>query len=108
MIISLILPEGPYRAMTIRSFDPTSEKWSIWWLDARAPGQLDVPVVGAFDGDVGTFLARDIFKGREVLVRFQWQKAVEPIWEQAMSADGGASWEVNWTMHFTRDDGVTI
>ena len=23
-------------------------------------------------------------------------------WEQAFSADGGATWEVNWVMEFTR------
>ena len=28
--------------------------------------------------------------------------AATPRWEQAMSADGGESWEVNWTMDFTR------
>jgi hypothetical protein len=25
-----------------------------------------------------------------------------PRWEQAFSADGGANWETNWIMNFTR------
>jgi hypothetical protein len=104
----LDLPDGQYRAMTIRSFDTASRQWSIWWLDARMPRQLDVPVVGSFDGDIGTFMARDTFQGRDVLVRFQWRKGNEPIWEQAMSDDDGRTWEVNWTMRFTHDDGVSL
>jgi hypothetical protein len=103
----LELPDGHYRAMTIRSFDRDSEKWSIWWLDGRQPTQLDVPVVGAFEGGVGSVLARETFNGRDVLVRFHWRKGSQPVWEQSMSDDDGRSWEVNWTMIFTRDEGVT-
>lgn len=102
------LPAGTYRAMTIRAFDPANRNWSIWWLDARHPQQLDVPVVGSFAGGTGSFLANDKFQGRDILVRFTWQKGPEPRWEQAMSADNGASWETNWTMDFTRDDAVTL
>ena len=104
----LDLPDGQYRAMTIRAFDIAAGQWSIWWLDARKPHQLDVPVVGSFDGDIGSFIARDTFRNRDVLVRFQWQKGLEPRWEQAMSDDDGRTWEVNWTMRFARDDGVVL
>jgi hypothetical protein len=104
----LDLPGSQYRAMTIRSFDTETGRWSIWWLDARQPAQLDVPVVGSFDGDVGTFIARDNFQGRPVLVRFQWRKGAAPTWQQAMSDDDGESWEVNWMMRFTRDDGAHL
>lgn len=41
------IPDGNYRALTIRSFDAASGLWSIWWLDGRHPGRLDVPVVVA-------------------------------------------------------------
>ena len=42
----LALPEGPYRAVALRSFNATTKQWSIWWLDGRNAGVLDVPVVG--------------------------------------------------------------
>lgn len=97
-------PDGTYRAVALRSFDVTSGTWAIWWLDGRAPHQLDVPVIGGFVDGVGTFYADDTLDGRAIRIRFVWtrQSADELRWEQAFSADGGRSWEVNWTMAFTR------
>lgn len=98
-------PEGSYRAVAMRSFDPQSRQWAIWWLDGRAPHALDVPVVGAFDGGIGKFFADDTFEGRPIRIRFIWdaRDAAAPRWEQAFSADGGASWETNWVMTFRRE-----
>jgi len=98
------LPEGTYRGVTLRAFDPGTGKWSIWWLDGRDPTHIDPSVVGGFDGDIGTFMGRDTFKGRPILVRFRWQDihGSRPWWEQAFSADEGANWEVNWRNYFTR------
>lgn len=100
----LNLPEGPYRAIAIRSFNPQTMSWSIWWLDGRMPGQLDVPVVGNFVDGVGTFYADDTLRGNPIKVRFLWF-AVTPDalrWEQAFSADNGDTWETNWIMEFSR------
>lgn len=98
------LPEGAYRAVALRSYDAASGNWAIWWLDGRAPHQLDVPVVGRFEGGVGTFLADDTFDGRPIKVRFLWRRSDANYcrWEQAFSADAGKSWETNWTMDFRR------
>jgi hypothetical protein len=101
----LELPGGAYRAVTLRAFDPGKGLWSIWWLDGRHPGQLDVPMVGSFENGVGTFYADDTFQSRPIRVRFLWTMPGRdaPRWEQAFSADGGASWETNWVMDFTRE-----
>jgi hypothetical protein len=100
----LHLPDESYRAVALRSFDPKSRQWSIWWLDARTPGHLDVPVVGAFEGRIGTFYADDTLNGAPIRIRFLWfaTDANNPRWEQAFSGDGGGSWETNWTMDFRR------
>jgi hypothetical protein len=100
----LQLPEGTYRAATLRSYHPEKNQWSIWWLDGRNPGHLDVPVVGSFENGEGTFYADDTFGGRPIRVRFRWMAtaSVTPHWEQAFSADGGKTWETNWSMGFTR------
>jgi hypothetical protein len=65
---------------------------------------LDPPVIGGFTGDVGVFEGRDTFDGRPIVVRFVWSGVTTPTprWEQSFSADGGATWELNWTMDFSR------
>ncbi|WP_106640372.1 DUF1579 domain-containing protein [Allosphingosinicella vermicomposti] len=100
----LHLPGGDYRAVALPSFDSASGTWAIWWLDARQPHQLDVPVIGRFEDGVGSFFAEDMHEGRPVRLRFQWHTAnpQAPRWEQALSDDGGATWETNWVMDFTR------
>lgn len=102
----LHLPEGTYRAAAVRSFDAQSGQWSIWWLDGRFPGQMDVPVVGQFKNGVGTFYASDALNGAPIRIRFIWTPGdgERPRWEQAFSADGGTTWETNWTMEFSRAD----
>jgi hypothetical protein len=100
----LNLPSGAYRAASIRAFDASLKRWSIWWLDGRAPHRLDVPVVGGFENGVGTFYADDTLDGRPIRVRFRWTdtRAGSARWEQAFSADSGTTWETNWTMMFQR------
>ena len=101
----LELPGETYRAISLRSFDPETGSWSIWWLDGRNPhGPLDPPVVGRFVDGVGTFLAEDTLRGQPIIVRFLWSNITGNTcrWEQAFSPDGGKTWEVNWVMESTR------
>lgn len=98
------LPGGSYRGLSLRAFEPASGKWAIWWLDGRDPSRIEPPVRGGFDGDVATFFGHDTFDGRPITVRFRWSDihGSRPWWEQAFSADNGATWEVNWRNYFTR------
>lgn len=100
----LNMESGSYHAIAVRSYDPATGLWAIWWLDGRAPHSLDVPVKGRFDGGVGSFFADDQLDGMPVKLRFLWLRTntATPRWEQALSADGGANWETNWTMDFVR------
>jgi hypothetical protein len=98
-------PEGSYRGVGLRSYDPKTAQWAIWWLDGRSPfGDLDPPVKGRFVHGVGTFYSNDTLRGKPVRVRFVWSKITPTTarWEQAFSADGEKTWEINWTMDFTR------
>ncbi len=100
----LDLPGDPYYAMTVRTFDVASQKWSIWWLDGRQPGTLNAPMTGSFDNGVGIFYVQDTYKGTPIRVRFLWRVKPDgtPRWEQAFSADEGKTWETNWTMEFNK------
>jgi len=100
----LDFPDGPVRVLALRSFDPESRRWAIWWLDGRSPHQLDVPVIGGFTDGMGEFFADDTLAGRPIRVRFRWHPnpGANPRWEQAFSPDGGVTWETNWLMEFAR------
>jgi len=99
----LELPGGTYRAMGIRALDEQAGQWLIWWLDARYL-TIDAPMRGGFKDRIGIFLADETFNGRPIKVRFRWSEITSNSarWEQAFSPDGGASWETNWIMQFTR------
>ncbi|MEJ1238308.1 hypothetical protein WBG78_09275 [Chryseolinea sp. T2] len=88
----------PYEGLTIRLFDPNTHLWSLYWVDSNI-GKLDPPVVGSFEGDVGTFYCKDVFQGKKILVMFKWDKTDpdNPVWSQAFSEDNGKSWEMNMT-----------
>ncbi|HEY0232723.1 MAG TPA: hypothetical protein VGC55_15855, partial [Dokdonella sp.] len=99
------LPGDAYRGVGLRSYDPKSGLWSIWWLDGRHPsGDLDPPVRGRFERGVGTFYADDTLNGKPIRVRYQWSKITPTSahWEQAYSPDAGKTWETNWLMDFQR------
>jgi hypothetical protein len=98
-------PAGAYRAVSLRSLDPNTAQWAIWWVDGRNPHQrLDPPMVGSFSGGIGTFYADDIINERPIRVRYLWTDitANSCRWQQAFSPDGGNTWETNWIMDFTR------
>lgn len=95
---------GGYRGIALRLYAPGARRWSIHWAGDRS-GELEPPVHGGFDGEVGTFVGEDRHQGRLVRVRFLWTRldADRARWEQAFSADNGAHWETNWFMHFARE-----
>ena len=97
-------PNGTYRAISIRAYDPESRQWAIWWLDGRNLHHIDPPVIGGFEDGIGTFIGEDTFKGIPILVRFRWSDITDTTcrWEQAFSIDHGETWEVNWVMESTR------
>ena len=72
---------------------------------AAPPGTLDPQMTGTFRDGRGEFYSHEDYKGRMILVRFIWTSLGPDAarWEQAFSADAGASWETNWIMDFARE-----
>jgi hypothetical protein len=98
-------PEGIYRGVAPRAYDPKTGQWAIWWIDARNPfGNLDPPVKGRFVNGIGTFYADDTLRGKPIKVRFIWSHITRTSarWEQAYSPDGGKTWETNWLQRIER------
>jgi hypothetical protein len=88
----------PYEGLTLRLFNPQTKLWSLYWVDSNL-GVLDPPVVGSFEGNIGTFYCKDVFQGKQILVMFQWDRTDpdHPVWAQAFSPDNGITWEMNMT-----------
>ncbi|MEP6952323.1 MAG: hypothetical protein ABI863_23730 [Ginsengibacter sp.] len=95
--------EKPFEGLTIRLFNPVTRLWSIYWADSNV-GVLDVPQVGSFEKNIGYFYSKDIFRGKEIIVVFKWDKTdlENPSWSQAFSADNGKTLEWNWYMYMSR------
>jgi hypothetical protein len=94
----------PFEGITLRLFNPLTKLWSIYWADSNQV-VLDVGQVGSFDGNIGEFFAHDVFAGKPIIVKFNWDKTNPnaPIWSQAFSIDNGETWESNWYMYFERE-----
>jgi len=64
---------------------------------------FDPPQIGQFDCNRGEFYASDLWQGRAIYIRYEWQNLSPTThFEQAFSADGGKTWEVNWIYDGTR------
>jgi hypothetical protein len=98
-------PNGVTRGVALRAYDEKTRQWAIWWIDSRNPhGALDPPVVGRFEGGVGTFYSDGELNGKPLRTRFVWSHitATSARWEQAYSFDAGKTWDANWVMEFQR------
>jgi len=100
----VVFNNGPYDGgATFRLFDPVKKQWSIYWIGTKTY-TLEPPVVGHFNGDRAELYGDDTWEGKPVKVRFIWIKGdlTHCHWEQAFSADGGKTWETNWTVEWIR------
>ncbi len=101
--LTLDTPKGPARILSLRLYDPESHQWSLNGASAGG-GTMQVPTVGEFKNGRGEFYDQETFNGRAILVRFVISDitANSCHFEQAFSADGGKTWELNWIATDTR------
>jgi hypothetical protein len=92
------------KGQTLRLYNPETHEWSIYLIYADK-GQLGLPpTVGKFRNGVGELYDMEVWNGRTILVRYQWNpNNGAPHFEQAFSMDGGKSWEVNWICDLVRE-----
>jgi hypothetical protein len=89
-------PAGHLELLTLRLYNPQAHQWSIN-IASSATGSLSVPAVGEFKNGQGEFIDQEAFNGRTILVRFGISDITPSSvrFDQAFSADGGKTWEVN-------------
>ena len=90
--------------VAIRLYDPKTHEWRIYWANEKNGVMDPAPQVGHFTDGHGEFYSDDTLDGRPIIIRFAWTKVgtERPHFEQAFSADGGKTWEVNWVTDQTR------
>jgi hypothetical protein len=104
--LSIAGPAGKIEGVSLRLFEPQTERWSINYA-GMSDGLLTPPVVGTFKNGRGEFLGKDTLGSRPILVRFV-NTRVSPDtarFEQSFSADNGRNWETNWIATDTRTGG---
>lgn len=94
---------GVQYGTTLRLFNPVSTEWSLYWSSSSS-GTLLEPLIGRFEHGRGMFYAHEVEGGQHVYSRYIWSEITPTSarWEQALSADGGQTWETNWVMQFER------
>jgi len=90
-------PAGHLEIFTLRLYNPQAHQWNIYFAP-RATGTLSPPVVGEFKNGRGEFYDQETYNDRTILVRFSVSDITPNSchFEQAFSADGGKTWEVNF------------
>ncbi len=96
-------PSGHIEALSLRLYDPTARQWSLNFANSKS-GTLSTPTIGEFKDGRGEFYDQEKLDGRAILVRFVISDITPTScrFEQAFSADGGKTWEVNWIATDTR------
>ena len=94
---------GRIRGLSLRLYEPAAGQWTLNFANVRT-GTLSPPVIGGFTDGRGEFYGQERVNGRAVFVRFVISDVTPDSarFEQAFSADGGRTWEVNWIAVDTR------
>jgi len=91
------------KGLSVRSYDPGSGTWSIYWMDTLSP-HFGAPYTGTIKDGRGTFQrAWDTPEGhRNGRIAFEaaGQDAVD--WTLAISSDEGRTWSDIWKMAMHR------
>ncbi len=96
-------PSGHLQFLSLRLYNPQSKQWTLNFAHAGS-GKVGAPMYGSFKGGRGEFYDVEDLDGRSILARFVFGdiKDGSSRDEQAFSADGGKTWEVNWINTHTR------
>jgi hypothetical protein len=96
-------PAGHIEALNLRLYNSTTGQWSLNFSSSGS-GSMAQPTVGEFRNGRGEFYNEEMLDGKPILVRFVISDITPTSchFEQAFSADGGKTWEVNWIATDTR------
>lgn len=103
-IEELRIPARDFFGLGIRLLEVKNKVWADYWVSG-AYGVLTTPGMnGSFVDGAGIFMADDKDGEQPIKVRGVWDRITPTScrWHQAVSRDGGKTWDENWFMDWTR------
>jgi hypothetical protein len=100
----LRIPARNFSGMGLRLLDVERKVWSDHWVNAKSGVMTTPGVSGCFENGAGIFVSEDVIDGKPAKFAGVWD-LITPTscrWRQAVSRDGGKSWEQNWIMAWRR------
>ena len=100
----LRIPARDFSGMGLRLLDLEKRVWNDFWVNGKS-GVLAPPgLTGSFENGAGIFIADDMDGTQPIKVRGVWDRITPGScrWHQAVSRDGGKTWEENWFMDWVR------
>lgn len=101
----LRIPARGFSGMGLRLLDLGQQRWFDFWVNGKSGALTPPGMPGSFEGGDGIFFADETDDaGKAMVVRGTWDRITPRScrWHQAVSYDGGHTWETNWTMDWTR------
>lgn len=100
----LRIPARGFSGMGLRLLDVDRKLWADFWVNAKSGVLGPQPTWGSFVDGVGTWDAVDTEAGQAEIWRGVWDRITPSTcrWFQAVSRDGGKTFQDTWVMHWSR------
>lgn len=100
----LRIPARSFSGMGLRLLDLETRVWSDYWVNAASGVLGAAGLTGSFENGEGLFYADDDEGGKPLKGAGIWDQVTPTScrWRQALSRDGGRTWEQTWIMHWRR------
>jgi hypothetical protein len=100
----LRIPARRFSGMGLRLLDVNQRLWNDHWVNSESGVIGPAGLPGSFEDGKGIFRVDDRDDEGPMIVLSLWDQIGDGHcrWRQAVSRDGGARWEANWIMHWTR------
>jgi hypothetical protein len=100
----LRIPARNFSGMGLRLLDVERKLWADLWVNSRSGVLVPPPAWGSFVDGVGLWDSDDKDGEVPIIVRGAWDQITPRScrWYQATSRDGGATWQDNWVMQWSR------
>ena len=95
--------KGSFQGLTLLLFEPQSQQRSVYLANSMQ-GALAASMIGEFPNGRGVSYSHAPIDGMHRFMRFLWHEITPSpcLWEQAYSADGGATWATSWIQGHAR------